>query len=107
MPRCTMLFIKTPGEIARAHRPLLLDTQESIMIVDTFSTSHPALDRLSQSYDILARTLSRLGRRWQEARVGDWLMAAIDRHNRVRLEALAARDWRVQAEFRAMSTRDF
>jgi hypothetical protein len=41
-----------------------------------------------------------------QARLPERLMGAIDRHNQVRLEALAARDWRVQAELRAMTTRD-
>ncbi len=76
------------------------------MIVDTFSTSHPALDRLARSYEILGNAASGLGRLWKEAGVGERLIGAIDRHNQARLEALAARDWRVRAEFRAMSTRD-
>ena len=106
LSRCTIRFTKTPGEIPETHRPLLLDTLQNIMIVETFSTSHPALDRLARSYEILGNAASCLGRLWKEAGVGDRLIGAIDRHNQARLEALAARDWRVRAEFRAMSTRD-
>lgn len=76
------------------------------MIVETFSTSHPALDRLARSYAVINQALFRLRLRLDAARLGERLKRAIDRHNQIRLDALAARDWRVQAELRAMATRD-
>jgi hypothetical protein len=106
LPRRTISPIQTPGDCFKSAPFLLLDTQESIMIVETFSTIHPALDRLSRSYAMFCDVVSQM-RSWvAQARLPERLMGAIDRHNQVRLEALAARDWRVQAELRAMTTRD-
>lgn len=79
---------------------------QTIMIVHPFSTTHPALDRLALSVEFFVDIAAAIRAHVGLSALAGRFMGAIHRHNQARLEALAARDWRVQAELRAMATRD-